>query len=200
VPIRDPFDTVMGSDAAVASRESAASAVPGRGWAAGGGIGFPRQDGGPAAGLFSRQVYPPWVYKLPESQDFSLNDYQVALAVAPGTANPASLSLTLQSGQVGWLQVFRLYILNSNATSTVGYTVRINGGPVPGLTDRRNPPGAAPLVILTSNELQIRLPEGCTLDVLFTNFAAQVEVVGAQISGWFHPLAAEIRQWGPVSR
>jgi hypothetical protein len=106
----------------------------------------------------------------------------------------------LQSGQVGWLQVFRLYILNSNATSDVGYTIRINGAPVPGFTDRRNPPGAVPVVILTSNDLQVRLTEGCTLDVIFTNFAAQVEVVGAQVSGWFHPLSAEIRQWGPVSR
>jgi hypothetical protein len=161
---------------------------------------MPRATGGPGDGAFVRQVYPPWIFKLAESQGFALDDYRVPLAIAPGTAAPASLRLQLPTAQVGWLQTFRLYILQSNNASDVGYTVRINGAPIPELNDRRNPPGATALVLLTSSELQVRLPEGCTLDVLFTNFAAQVETVGAQITGWFHPLSAEIRQWGPISR
>ncbi len=142
----------------------------------------------------------PWIEKLgPISRDFNANDYAMTLAAAIGaTATSANLRFQVPQSQVGWCQEMELYILAPTATSRVTWTLRINQGPVSGFDNLQIPPGAANLILITKNDLRVRVPEGALVDVLITNGAAQAETVGGRIAGWYHPRVAEETLWGPV--
>lgn len=162
------------------------------------GIQLPPRGPDIPTSTISRIIYPPRIEKLQASVDFSARNYNMALAAGIGNtvASPV-LSFTVPTGQVGWLQQFSLYTLTQTAATTVQWTVRINGGPVPGFDAIQNPPGIANFVYITADDMRVRVPGGATVDVLITNVGVGGPwVVGGDLAGWYHPESAEQRAWG----
>ena len=143
---------------------------------------------------FTRQIINPRFEKISSSRDFTTERYNLTLAAVIG-ATAVLPPFVMPNDQVGWIQEFRLFVLAQTATTNVTYNIRINQGPVAGF-QRTNIPGVANLLAIISNEIRIRIPMGSSVDVLITNNVAQAETVGAHLSGWYHPLSDEIREWG----
>lgn len=154
----------------------------------------------PGLSPYVRQIFPPWTTKIPASQDFFARDYEMIVPAGVGaTVTSAAFAFRLPQDHVGWLQQFALYVRGSLATTQLRWTVRINGGPVPGWDNKANPPGAANLVLITDNDLNKRIPNGALVDVLVTNVdGAAITGVGGFIAGWYHPKQDELRYWGDV--
>lgn len=157
-----------------------------------------RTQAGPAeTSPLVRNVYPPWVYKLPMSQDFNVNSFASALAAAAG-ATVIPVTFTLPPTFVGYVQIFGIYILSPLNTQDVTFSLRINGGAVQGWDNIKFPPGAANFVVQNFADLQVRLPNGAQVDVLVTNNNANAWTVGAKIAGWYHPESEEQRIYGSL--
>ena len=159
---------------------------------------FERPSGPAQNSPLVRNIYPPWVFKLPMSKDFSRSNYASVLAAGAGqTVTPVSFDVP--PSFVGFCQEFDIYALSPLATTNIVYTLRINGGPVEGFDSIPLPPGATNLTLIIKNDLQVRLPDGCTVDVLVTNQdAAGPWTVGAVIGGWYHPESEEQRIYGTL--
>jgi hypothetical protein len=142
----------------------------------------------------TRVIFPPWVYKLPQSVDFNFNDFVVALG-PNATVQPASLRFQLPTSQVGWIQALRWFMQASTTATDVTFILRINGAPVPGYT-QANPPMAAAGILLSESEIQVPIPDSGVVSVSIRNNNANPQVVGAQIKGWYHPGSAEDYYWG----
>lgn len=144
-----------------------------------------------------RLIYPPRIEKLAASIDFSVRDFAMVLPAGVGsTIVSAVLSFTVPTGQVGWLQQSSIYLLTPTAATTAQWTVRVNGGPVPGFDTTQNPPGIANFVYITADDMRIRVPSGATVDILITNLsAAGPWTLGGELAGWYHPIGAELRAW-----
>lgn len=150
----------------------------------------------PGLSPFVRQVYPPWIAKIGGvSKDFNVSDFAMALP-ANGTATSTNLRFQLPSDNVGWLQEMSLYILTPTAAASVVWTARINGGPISGFANKRTPPGVANIIVIDINDMQVRIPQGGTVDILITNESAVAWTVGGALAGWYHPRAAELAYWG----
>lgn len=146
---------------------------------------------------FARIVFPPRIEKIPTSADFNVADYAMAVpAGVGGTVTSATLAFTLPATMVGWLQQVFLYVLSPLATTSLSWSVRINGGPVPGFTALRNPPGAANFLLITTNDVRVRLPQSCVVDVQITNVDGAAITAGGLLAGWYHPLSDELRVYG----
>lgn len=147
---------------------------------------------------YTRLVYPPRIEKLPSSQDFNAQDFTMVLGAGAGTTiTSAALSFTVPASQVGWLQNFSYYILTPTANTAISFAVRINQAPVSGFDNRRNPPGVANFIVGEYNDLRIRLPMACTVDIIATNLNASGPwTVGGVLGGWYHPQIEEARIFG----
>ncbi|HEX3698933.1 MAG TPA: hypothetical protein VH374_26420 [Polyangia bacterium] len=145
-----------------------------------------------------RQLFPPYLYKLSASQDFNRNSYREVLPAGVGQViEPASLVFQAPATMVGWLQNFSQYTLTPSASTYISWCLLINGAPVPGYDDVRNPPGIANLVEVFQNGIQVRIPLGGKVSVRITNLDASGPVtVGGLLRGWYHPQVAETRAWG----
>lgn len=147
----------------------------------------------------TRLIFPPRIEKLNVSTDFNVNSYSLVLpagvgstVVLPGFQCPQSM--------IGWLQQFFLYVLTPTADTNATWQVRLNGAPVPGFDNILNPPGIANLIVMPSDDMRIRIPNANLVDVVITNNNAFGPwTVGAGLSGWFHPEAAERRAFGEAN-
>lgn len=157
-----------------------------------------RQQEGPAdSSPLVRNIYPPWVFKLPMSQDFNASDFATVLAGVIGTTVEIT-SFTLPETMVGWIQIFGLYILSPTALQDITFTLRVNGAPVSGWDNIKFPPGVANFVVQNFSELQVRAPNSAKISVTATNNSANAFTIGAKISGWYHPLTEEQRIYGAL--
>lgn len=144
-----------------------------------------------------RNVYPPWVFKLPASKDFNRNGFASALAGVVG-ATVIPVTFALPPTFIGYVQIFGLYILSPTALQDITFSLRINGGPVEGWDNIQFPPGVANFVVQNFSELQVPIPDGGEVDVLVTNNSANAFTVGAKISGWYHSYVEEQRIYGSL--
>ena len=161
-------------------------------------IGSPPGPGDIAAkSPHARLVFPPRIEKLLSSQDFTGADFAMTLPAGVGaTVVSTNLQFQVPQSMVGWLQFFSLYVLSQTANTAATFTVRINQGPVAGLT-KQNPPGVANLVLREFTDIRVRIPNGGLVDVVVTNLNANGPwTVGGEISGWYHPQADEQRIFG----
>ncbi len=157
-----------------------------------------REPTGPAeTSPLVRNVYPPWVYKLPSSVDFNRNLFNVALAGVAGTAVEI-LTVTLPATYVGWLQIMGIYILSPSTTQDITFTLRINGAPVEGWDNIQFPPGVANFVVQNFSDLQVRVPDGGKISLFATNNNANAWTVGGKVAGWYHSLNEEQRIYGSL--
>lgn len=152
----------------------------------------------PADAGYVRTQPSPWTEKLgSQSRDFRASDFAIVLpAVAGSQTTSAQLRFALPGDQVGWLQQNSIYILVPVATTRVLWTIRINGGPVSGFDNIRNPPGAANFILINDNDMRVRVPQGATVDMLITNEDGAAVTVGGKLAGWYHPRQLELRNWG----
>ena len=150
----------------------------------------------PGDAPFSRIQFPPRIEKLPVSTDFRQQNFALALPAGVGST-VAGPSFTLPRDQVGWLQNNSIYVLTPTAATAFSMAVLINGGPVPGFDDIQIPPGIANFVLLADDDMRVRIPNNATVSLLFTNNSAAAWTVGGLIQGWYHPVSAEERAWGP---
>ena len=153
----------------------------------------------PADSPMVRLVFPPRIEKLVQSVDFRINNYRLVLPAGVGSTVLLA-SFRLPTGAVGWLQNFAQSTLAQDGTTDVTWTLRINDYPVPGFDNVRNVPGLANLLITGDDDMRIRLPNGCKVDVLITNNAASGPwTLGALVQGWYHPEVAEQRAFGDAN-
>lgn len=158
---------------------------------------FVEQQGPAQSSPLVRNIYPPWIYKLPMSVDFNENNFSTALAGVIGTT-VIPVTFSVPATFVGYIQIFGIYILNPTASQDVTFTLRINQGPVQGWDNIQFPPGVANFVVQNFGDLQVRLPDGATVDVLVTNNSANAWTIGAKIAGWYHPYSEEKRIYGSL--
>lgn len=158
---------------------------------------FIEQPGPGNSAPLVRNVYPPWVYKLPTSQDFNAEAYNAALAAAAG-ATVTITTFQLPATYVGWIQIFSVYVLSPTAAQLVTWSLLINGSPVGGWDNIQFPPGVANFGVRDFSDLQVRVPNGAQVSVVATNGNANAWTVGAKISGWFHSETEENRIYGDL--
>lgn len=157
-----------------------------------------REQTGPAeTAPLVRNVYPPWVFKLPSSVDFNRNVFSGALVAVAGTQLEV-LSLTLPPTYIGWIQIFGLYILSPTASQDVSFSLRINGAPVEGWDSIQFPPGVANFVVQNFSDLQVRVPNGGRISIVATNNNANAWTVGGKVAGWYHSEIEEQRIYGSL--
>jgi hypothetical protein len=157
-----------------------------------------RDPNGPAeTSPLVRNVYPPWVYKLPSSVDFNRNVFNAALAGVAGTVVEI-LTLTLPATYVGWMQIMGIYILSPTGSQDITFTLRINGAPVEGWDNIQFPPGVANFVVQNFSDLQVRVPDGGKISLFATNNSANAWTVGGKVAGWYHSLNEEQRIYGSL--
>jgi hypothetical protein len=146
----------------------------------------------------TRNVYPPWVYKLPISADFNRNTFSSVLGAGAGSVI-VPVTFTLPDQQVGWLQIFGIYVLTPTALTDITFTLRVNGGPVEGWDNINIPPGVANSFTQNFGDLQVRVPNSGHVDVVVTNNNASGPwTVGSKIAGWYHPESEEQRIYGDI--
>lgn len=158
---------------------------------------FVQQPGPGNTSPLVRNVYPPWVYKLPTSQDFNAEAYNGALAAVAG-ATVTITQFQLPLTYVGWIQIFSIYVLSPTALQSVTWTLRINGAPVGGWDNIFFPPGVANFGVRDFSDLQVRVPSGGLVEIVATNGNANAWTVGGKVAGWFHSESEEQRIYGDL--
>jgi hypothetical protein len=135
----------------------------------------------------TRIIYPWWVNKLPSSQDWNAQDFQMALPAGVG-AQVVSSTARFQMPQtmVGVIQVFGVYLLSPLVTTRVQFTLRVNQAPVSGWDNIQFPPGAANFVVQNYSGVQVKVGVGSVVDVLVTNLDGAAITVGTKIAGWYN--------------
>lgn len=158
-----------------------------------------RQQPGPAQQApFARNVFPPWVYKLPSSKDFNVNQYASVLAAGNGS-QVTPVSVQIPETNVGYIQIFGIYVLTPTASTNISFSLHINGSPVEGWDNIIPPPGVANFVVQNFADLQVRIPDGAKIEVVVSNTDANGPwTVGAKVSGWFHSQIEEQRIYGTL--
>lgn len=157
-----------------------------------------KQTAGPAQDSpLVRNIFPPWVYKLPASQDFNVNRFDTVLAGVAGTV-VVPVEFNVPATFVGYLQIFGIYILTPSALQDITFSLLVNGGPVQGWDNIKFPPGTANFVVQNFADLQVKLPDSARVSVAVTNNNANAWTVGAKIAGWYHPQSEEQRIYGSL--
>jgi len=156
---------------------------------------LPPRDDAPSDAAFVRLQYPPRMEKIPGSIDFNAQTYNLVLPLPAGSV-VAGASFRVPKDQIGWLQNAFLWVLTPTAATLVELSIRINGGPVSGFDNIQAPPGIANFIQLPLDEMRVGLPNGCLVETFLTNRGTTAEVVGAGISGWYHPESSEQSAWG----
>jgi hypothetical protein len=145
----------------------------------------PRKDLA-ATATASRVIYPWWVEKPDEANDFNADDFAVALAAGVGAqATSAALRFQIPKGMVGVIQIFGIYILTQTALTSVRFDLRVDGVVQPGWSIT-NPPGVANIFVQNFSDLRIRVMRAGLIDVVFTNQNVNGPwTVGGKLAGWF---------------
>lgn len=156
---------------------------------------FKRPKGPGTSAALTRQIFPPWVYKLPVSRDFNQNNFTTLL---PAVTSLELVSFQLPGTYVGYIQIFGIFVLSPTAATDITFILRINQGPVEGWDNIREPPGVANFFVQNFSELQVRAPAGARISVLGVNAGAAAFTVGAKIAGWYHPESEEQRIYGKL--
>ncbi len=165
-----------------------------------GGAGEPGRADVAARSSLTRVIDPPYREKLPSSQDFNVQDYNMNLLAGIGQQITSdALRFQIPQGTVGWLQEVTFYTLTPTALTSVSFAIRINQGPVAGFSDIQNTPGVANFARDDKGDLRIRIPDGAVVDIIITNRNANGPwTLGGKLAGWFHPFSDEVRIYGEI--
>lgn len=135
----------------------------------------------------SRQVFPPWLYPLPQGNDFyifTIGGAKTALLAAGAGQSVTSDALVIPPEAAGALRVMSIFIDAPTVLVNVDWILRINGAPVPGWTFTTFPRVANNISIDFTG--LVRIPTGTVVDVQIVNrSAAGPWTVGVQFGGWY---------------
>lgn len=152
-------------------------------------LGMPPGINAATGGMIPRQlmIFPPEIYPIPDAQEFNLEG-DIA-SVGAGTVQIPVATIQLQSGYVGIIRGFSIYIDDMLATTNVLYSLLINGSAPAGYGLIKMFPRAAPSV---SNGFEsfVRVPDSALISVKAQNIDGGTYIVGAAISGWIWPKSA----------
>lgn len=155
----------------------------------------------PPAGLVRSLAIPPWdVAKPPTAQDF-FNFTQNMLVLPAGVGSTVSTTeatggfVELPRKNIGKLETVVFSISNPLITDQWRFTVFMNGGGIPGLTNVGfQPVNGSYFALPISSSWQI--VEGARLHVTFTNVDGAAKLVGVTLSGYYVPEADVYRYTG----
>lgn len=111
---------------------------------------------------------------------------QQATAVVQAGVLIAGAGIIIPAGSIARLDSVNLYATNLLPTSALTFTVLQNGAAIQGLTNVGIFPGTAAR-IAENFSLLVRISNGATLTVVFSNADGGAYLVGAALSGWFWP-------------
>lgn len=156
--------------------------------------GLPPGFGAPVPPRTQRQLQ----IRLPEDSPIpsaiSFSPSVTFASAGAGTTGPLVVT-QLPGNSIGVVQVIEVDILNLLQTSAISWSFLVNGAPAPGFNNITIFPGSVPRVSKVLDELTLRVPQGATLSMTFTNTdGAAYPVVGMSYYGWFWSLAAD-RWW-----
>lgn len=139
-------------------------------------------------------VYLPEVFPIPDAIEF--NPSGSASSVGAETLTAISMTPTISNSvvklpdqNIGIIRGFSVFITNMLAATVVSWTLLINGAPAGGYGSIRLYPRAAAFVG-NSFDCFIRVSDGATLGVAFTNTDGGTYTIGASFSGWYWPIAS----------
>lgn len=136
-------------------------------------------------------VYLPELYPIPDAQEFNPSgsastaavQTDIEIALTPTIFNGTN---QIPKGAIGVIRGFSIYITNMLTTTTVSWTLRVNGAPAGGYGALTMFPRAQSFVG-NSFDCFIRIPNGAVISVTYSNPDGGTYVVGASISGWYWP-------------
>lgn len=135
----------------------------------------------------SRQVFPPWLYPLPQGNDFyifTIVGAKTAVLPAVAGSNVISDALVIPPEAAGAVRVMSIFVDAPTVLVNVDWILRINGAPVPGWTFTTFPRVANNISIDFTG--LVRIPLGAVVDVQIVNrTAAGPWTVGTQFGGWY---------------
>lgn len=139
----------------------------------------------------------PWIERIADSQDFVGSGSVDTVAVETGTAI-TNCSFRLGQGNIGVLRSVTFYVNNMLASTNLVFTIKVNGGPVPGYGAFTPFPRVA-ASISNGFDMQFLLPSESKIEVFFNNVDGGSYKVGAVFTGWQHPESSALRwmQFGP---
>lgn len=131
---------------------------------------------------------PPELYPPLQSTAFFLSD-EAALVGIGASTRPGGLAFTLPQTMVGVIDAIELLIDGIVITTSVVYSVMMNGAPVNGFNNLtilgRN--GAQSVSKAMGPFLRCEIPIGGTVQMQFTDVDGGAITMGAQLRGWFWP-------------
>lgn len=135
----------------------------------------------------SRQIFPPWLYPMPQGNDFFVTTIGGAKSAVLAAGIGATLRtdvFTLPGESAGVVRFVSIFVNAPTLLIDVNWILLINGSPVPGWNLTTYPRVAQNLSI--DFEGVIRVPVGADISILIQNNAASGPwTVGAQFSGWY---------------
>lgn len=167
---------------------AAAGRVPGGGGAPGGFPGAPGPLPG-ASSPFVRTVPQPLVVRPPMGLDFHGSGQLTGATNATTPAVIPGVTYTVPLGSTGYLRSFTLQVLQLLPTSSIFWSVRIDGNPVPGLSLILTLPGNIAVWSQSwgPDEIFVEIPPGKTVDIQVGVTDAGAYTVAALFHGWSVP-------------
>lgn len=137
----------------------------------------------------------PEVFPIPDAKEFNPLGSNPSPGVEANVTIPGA-TFAIPTATLGVIRSFSIYITNMLATTTVTWSLLVNGSPVAGYTGVSIFPRVAPFVGNTFDTF-IRLQGPTTITVIYTNTDGGAYTVGASYSGWLWPMASDGR-WKTV--
>lgn len=140
---------------------------------------------GPGAG-FLRTIPPPLQVLPPNGVDFNRGGNLAGATSATTPAVVGAASYTVPQGSVGYLKSFDVQVSNLLPTSDIRFSLRIDGGSIPGWDDLFILPGNIAVFVKSwgPDELFLELPPAKTLDIAVTIADGGTYDIGAALHGW----------------
>lgn len=139
-------------------------------------------------------IYLPEIFPIPDAVEFNPSGSASSVGVETGTnitLLPAIVNglLEMPDQNIGIIRGFTISISNMLTTTNVTWTLLVNGAPAGGYGAIKMFPRASAFVG-NSFDTFIRVPDGGTVSVQFSNVDGGTYVIGASLSGWYWPIAS----------
>ena len=160
------------------------------------GPGSPRPAALEDVGIAGQILLPPSFFQAREAVNFFQEGSTTGVTSVTGFVTLASF--TLPANDIGWIREITIVVNDMLISTDVRFTVRIDGGPVPGFSALRLTPRAAASVsgTFTGETMRIDVPDGGQIVLGAQVFDAGTYQLGASFRGWH--MAKKVAERYPV--
>lgn len=145
----------------------------------------PYQDANTGPGIDrALQVYLPEIYPIPGANEFNILAQKATVAVEANT--DIGLVVDVPKNNIGIIRGLNIFISDMLTTTNVTWTLMVNNGPATGYNNISIFPRTSPFVG-NSFDAFVRVPQGASIRVVFSNVDGGSYTVGASVSGWSWP-------------